>query len=174
MAVWGLESARVQRAGGGADTEEQAVQPLLSARLHSGWVSGVQLVRRDGAAPASPGDPDCSLNPMESPSSGTRCAERAGSGARAGCSGRGITGTGGVGTAGGTACAGTEGTPEEEACLKIAGPVPLLITASNDGAVAVWDLAQVCCAAVCARHPMFAVSCARDSCAKPFKRSHLL
>lgn len=150
------------------------MQPLLSARLHSGWVSDVQLVRRDGAASASPGDPECSLNPMESPSSGTRCAERAGSGARAGCSGRGITGTGSVGTAGGMACAGTEGTPEEEACLKTAGAVPLLLTASNDGAVAVWDLAQVHCAAVCAMHPMFSVSCARKLYAKPFKRSRLL
>ena len=152
MAVWGLGSARAQRAGRGADAKQQAVQPLLSARLHSGWVSDVQLVRRDGAAPAAPCDPECSLKPMESPSSGTRYAERAGSGARAGCSGWGITGPGSVGTAGGTACAGTEGFPEQEACLKVAGAVPLLLTASNDGAVAVWDLAQVCCAAVCARH----------------------
>ena len=67
---------------------EPIVEPLLSAQLHRGWVSDVQLVPHGG-------------------DTGSGCDEP----------GRG-------------------GTPGE-------GHVPLLLTAGNDGALAVWDLALV-------------------------------
>lgn len=67
---------------------EPVVEPLLSAQLHRGWVSDVQLVPHGGGI-----GPECDPNPSAS-SSGE-------------------------------------------------GRVPLLLTAGNDGALAVWDLAQV-------------------------------
>ena len=67
---------------------EPIVEPLLSAQLHRGWVSDVQLVPHGGGA-------------------GLGCEDDLGGG---------MTGE---------------------------GHVPLLLTAGNDGALAVWDLAQV-------------------------------
>lgn len=67
---------------------EPVVEPLLSAQLHRGWVSDVQLVPHGG---------DTGLGSEETWSGNT---------------------------------------PGE-------GHVPLLLTAGNDGALAVWDLAQV-------------------------------
>lgn len=68
---------------------QSVVEPLLSAQLHRGWVSDVQLVPH---------------------------------------------GDGGIGL--GCGSPGQGGAPGE-------GRVPLLLTAGNDGALAVWDLAQV-------------------------------
>lgn len=109
--------ARAQRSAGW-DAAEAALGPLMSARLHRGWVADVQLVPHGAGA-----EPSASDMPGDAGQSSAACQEPRS--ARVGAAGEG-----------GARARDEVGSPGP------GGAVPLLLTAGNDGALGVWDLAQ--------------------------------